>query len=219
MSGTLLSILLKHIKSLNPGNSLIKTLRYREAVKVTRWDFWSRVRIIKLGAAPATSTAKEWPSLCVAWSLLILFIYILTVVPIPFILWILTLFHIKHFLCIKWQGYKGELPAFETKIYYWRWNVSHVTGYNICEFRGGIVRLGWRLIMCSGWVISHLSKEPGLYQQAHKSCWNCVYAPDDQSWRHTTQTSDTEQVITKGCSERRSWQRWLKGGFSQHTSW
>ena len=171
MSGTLLSILLKHIKSLNPGNSLIKTLRYREAVKVTRWDFWSRVRIIKLGAAPATSTAKEWPSLCVAWSLLILFIYILTVVPIPFILWILTLFHIKHFLCIKWQGYKGELPAFETKIYYWRWNVSHVTGYKICEFRGGIVRLGWRLIMCSGWVISHLSKEPGLYQQAHKSCW------------------------------------------------
>lgn len=32
MSGTLLSILLKHLKSLNPGNSLIKTLRYREAV-------------------------------------------------------------------------------------------------------------------------------------------------------------------------------------------
>ena len=32
MSGTLLSILLKHLKSLNPGNSLIKTLRNKEAV-------------------------------------------------------------------------------------------------------------------------------------------------------------------------------------------
>ena len=40
----------------------------------------------------------------------------------------------------------------------------------------------------------------------------CVYAPNDQSWRHTSQRSDTERVLTKGCRERGSLQRGRKGG-------